>query len=491
MLPRVTHEAVLERAELRSQFHHRPVARKQRGAYTAAFAVMVIFLLGFVGLALDSGRLFVAKTELQNAADACALAAAGTFSTLVNNDQIALASATGVTMATSHKYQMQGAAIPAGNVTVGYSYNQTGPFDVAGSFTPSTTNTSPPYVKCTVSDPAINPIFVKVWNLFQANSVGQSSARAVAVATLIPGGSACGLPIAICANSTLNPPSGGNATWLRMVNEPGTGAQGWYNWVNFFNGTTKLCDVNGSTPCTRTFVSGPGMCQSSYATHVGSNNGVISNLQSYFNTRFGLYKSSPASNYDPDIEKPDYSGVIFNAATFIGKDVYPAYKQMLSGGTAGVQVVTSTTYDPTKDHCKATTLGAATPADCKTLFGNQTVDPSYLQIKKDTSKYDRKETAGSRRMVIMPVVACDGTGRLNPDPGPILWWACGLVTTPFITADNTLLGNWAKKTSGSYNYSFFPYVEYRGRADSPSAGCINLTGSPSSSSLTRIPGLVQ
>ena len=41
---------------------------------TVAFALL--FLLGFMGVALDFGHLFVVKTELQTASDSCALAAA-------------------------------------------------------------------------------------------------------------------------------------------------------------------------------------------------------------------------------------------------------------------------------------------------------------------------------------------------------------------------------------------------------------------------------
>jgi hypothetical protein len=37
---------------------------------------MIVVLVGFIGLALDLGKLYVSKSELQNRADSCALAAA-------------------------------------------------------------------------------------------------------------------------------------------------------------------------------------------------------------------------------------------------------------------------------------------------------------------------------------------------------------------------------------------------------------------------------
>ena len=49
---------------------------RQRGGIAIIVALSGAVLLGFVGIALDVGRLYINKTELQTAADACALAAA-------------------------------------------------------------------------------------------------------------------------------------------------------------------------------------------------------------------------------------------------------------------------------------------------------------------------------------------------------------------------------------------------------------------------------
>src|SRR5690606_9117162 len=50
--------------------------RRQRGAIIITAALALLLLLGFMGIALDFGRLFIVKTELQTALDSCALAAA-------------------------------------------------------------------------------------------------------------------------------------------------------------------------------------------------------------------------------------------------------------------------------------------------------------------------------------------------------------------------------------------------------------------------------
>lgn len=63
---------------MRRRRHHAPTAgrRTQGGVFAVVVGLLMLPLLGFVALALDIGRLYINKAELQNAADACALAAA-------------------------------------------------------------------------------------------------------------------------------------------------------------------------------------------------------------------------------------------------------------------------------------------------------------------------------------------------------------------------------------------------------------------------------
>jgi Flp pilus assembly protein TadG len=52
------------------------VRRGNRGIAVVYIALLLIALLAFVGLAIDIGYMYVAKTQLQNAADAATLAGA-------------------------------------------------------------------------------------------------------------------------------------------------------------------------------------------------------------------------------------------------------------------------------------------------------------------------------------------------------------------------------------------------------------------------------
>ena len=49
---------------------------QQQGAVIVTVCMLLLFLLGFIGIGLDFGKLFVVKGELQTAMDSCALAAA-------------------------------------------------------------------------------------------------------------------------------------------------------------------------------------------------------------------------------------------------------------------------------------------------------------------------------------------------------------------------------------------------------------------------------
>ena len=81
---------------------HRDVRgpRQQRGAVLVLVAIGMLAIIGMAGLALQSGHLFVNKTQLQNALDAAALSAAKKL-----KDGGAVADATAAGRTTFEKYQ--------------------------------------------------------------------------------------------------------------------------------------------------------------------------------------------------------------------------------------------------------------------------------------------------------------------------------------------------------------------------------------------------
>src|SRR5471030_348851 len=67
---RARHKATM----LRSQARFR--GRRQAGAISVVFALMLVVLIGFIGMSLDLGRVYNRKAELQVVANVAALAAA-------------------------------------------------------------------------------------------------------------------------------------------------------------------------------------------------------------------------------------------------------------------------------------------------------------------------------------------------------------------------------------------------------------------------------
>ena len=77
--------------------------RRQEGSIAIMFAIMVLILLGFIGLAINASQLYNRKVELQSVADAAALAAARELNGTAAGIAAALSKA--ATTANSMKYQ--------------------------------------------------------------------------------------------------------------------------------------------------------------------------------------------------------------------------------------------------------------------------------------------------------------------------------------------------------------------------------------------------
>src|SRR5512139_511418 len=98
---------------------HLQLPKRQRGAVAVVVGITILVLIGMIGLALDMGQMFVNKTELQNAADACALAAARELDGTA--DALTRADAAGVLVGTQNRVGFQGAAVTLTAADISYS----------------------------------------------------------------------------------------------------------------------------------------------------------------------------------------------------------------------------------------------------------------------------------------------------------------------------------------------------------------------------------
>ena len=84
----------------------------QRGAVAIIVGLAMVVLVAFAGLALDLGQMFISKTELQNAADACALAAARELNTAPTTlSVLTRAENAGITVGVRNKTAFQKTAV--------------------------------------------------------------------------------------------------------------------------------------------------------------------------------------------------------------------------------------------------------------------------------------------------------------------------------------------------------------------------------------------
>ncbi|KVT54102.1 pilus assembly protein TadG-related protein [Burkholderia ubonensis] len=116
---------------MRIQFIHRASSAREKGVVAIQVALFLVVLLGFAALAVDVSRAFVVRNELQNAADAAALAGAGALNgTLTINSSsttwtTADAAATVAANAVIARNSANGAALSTAQVQTGY-WNVTG-----------------------------------------------------------------------------------------------------------------------------------------------------------------------------------------------------------------------------------------------------------------------------------------------------------------------------------------------------------------------------
>ncbi len=400
---------------------NRPAPRKERGVVAVIVALSMAVLTGFFGLAFDLGKLYVAKSELQNSADACALAAAREL-TGANTNQLALAEAAGMTTGMRHDVLFQSETVSL-TVDSSLAFSQT----FNGAYQPkaaigSTEALLMQYARCSVARAGIANWFIQVLNLVPGISIGSQAVAATAVATRTPSQiTSCAIPVGLCSSAvTPAPPIG---TWLQSVIGPGKAGGGTGNltgnfmWVDYTPPGGGALKLSGN-------LTGPGVCNlPAIGSKVGEA-GVISSLAAGWNSRFGIYQGSVKQGDSiPDSTGYAYTDAAgswpakFNAfADFRGKrGAYAAYQ-----GDAATGLKTNGTI----------------------------VNSAYLQTN-----------GGDRRMATVAVLDCNGfTG--GSTVAPVQSWACVLMLHPINNSQG-----------GSGTGSTRMYLEYLGRSDVPGNPC--------------------
>jgi hypothetical protein len=399
---------------------HQPLQlpKRQRGAVAVVVGLTIFVLVGMIGLALDSGQLFVNKTELQNAADACALAAARELDG--NADALIRADSVGVFVGKQNLVGFQSGAVQLTAADLSYSAHLSPNSDYQTSANADAGTAR--FVMCEVERNNIGMWFMGV------RGFGDQTVSAYAVATVLPAQTSCALPIGFCKNYT--PPAncldGGVpdknglcvGEWRNGRFEAKDGSFGAFNWIDFVDkngGTSDLSELLITGLCEI-----PDVSEVKYAEP-----GIAQAAAKAWNSRFGLYPPGGGNgNPSPTGTPPataDWTGYSYTT-TSEGKVAWPAQRNAFADFLE--HRVTNDPYQGDKE--------------------------TGLQL---TGNYTSIEApAGDRRVVPVPIIDCTSWG---PSKQVVIEdWACVLMLHP--------IGNPSSEDV---------YMEYRGLASTPGSPC--------------------
>lgn len=436
---------------LHSVSRPRTLAR-ERGAVAIIMALTIVVLVAFAGLALDLGKLYVAKTELQNSADACALAAAREL-TGVSAAQFALAESAGIETGIRNlvMFQSEPVALPENSaVTFSATLNAALPWQNKTAFvgyTPAQAATIK-YVRCTVNRPGIANWFMQVLNILPGVAIGDQTVNATAVASTQGAQTNCALPVAICEEK-LNDPDPlkrlKKGDWIAGALDPNGAQKGSFRWVDFGGkggGAKQIKDiVAGSGACNMPAPSVP------LDLKPGNNNGV----NDAWNTRFGVYHGAyngPADGV------PDFTGFSYTPFSWMAqRDAYGDFQNKRNSNTP-----------------------------------YQGDDATDLDTKGTPSSKAAHAAGADRRLNIVPVVNCAAFDANKV--APLKSWECMLMLHP--------IGN-KKSASPVLSIPGEPpitgtkmYLEYVGHSTDDDTPCVTqgIPGGPNGAG-PKVPVLVQ
>lgn len=419
-------------------------AHGQRGAVAILLGLTLAVLIGFAGLAIDLGRFFIIKTELQNAMDACALSAstqlrpgqndpnaltrAIAYGRVFTTGGVSTADRTGGERAIMNRLNFQDATAIVQAENIAFSPTLNGPYQSLGASNPNTAA----FVQCSLPLAGIPIFFFRVLNpLLNTQTV---SARAVA--TLAPSSTTCAIPVGVCRSATGSSSNNFGLTVGQWLSQPGgsgspygTGNFGWIDFSPPAGGASEVADL----------LNGSGQCSLAVGTVVGQSGNLGTAGERAWNTRFGVYQASGS----PSTAAPDRTGFGYNDINWPSR----------SSAYAGTSVSGVNNY--------VQSVAAYSPYQGPLEPGN-----AYSSI----SSAQHQAFNQLRRVAVAPVVNCGVWNTGGADPA-VEGWACVLMLHP---------------VRGSVTA---PTLEFLGLSTSPGSPCAT-TGQPGTFG-PDVPQLVQ
>jgi Flp pilus assembly protein TadG len=420
--------------------------RREKGAVAIIAAVALPALVGFTGLALDTGRLYVEKTELQNATDACALAAARELtcdpaagpcanSFLVNAENSGIA----VAARNRNGFQKTASTIAAQDIRFSTTFAPNSSYlSRAGG-----ASTASRFVMCSTQQTGIVPWFMQVVG------AGNQTVTAQAVATLAPAQANCAIPLGMCKldAAPASNPFAGLVVGQWVTTRLSASATGSFDWIDFTPPGGGASELAGS-------LAGSGNCSVPPPPTLVGEQGKKTSLGRAWNTRFGLYKGGYAIATSP----PDYTGQSYTPTSWPSR--FNAYAGTHSGaGTAIPNFLTARTQH-------------------RPYQGSDGLNINLGGVTIATTA-SHNTLGADRRLATVPMVDCASWKGSSPQTVPVLGYACALMLHPM------------DKDNGPSNTDDV-WIEYRGRSTDPASPCATSgsVGGPGSVG-PLVPSLVQ
>jgi Flp pilus assembly protein TadG len=360
----------------------------QRGAFIITTALLLLFLLGFMGIALDFGRMFVVRGELQTALDACALSAAAELDGSSTATTRAIASGMAAGNANAVNLQSANWSGQGQIVDTDISFRD-------ASYTATANPALARYAQCSHTHSNIGLWLLRALNASSGSALVPATGTVAtsAVATRTPAQTSCPIPVAFKPDAGATAPDYGLTVgqWVKLIN--GTPTGGNVGWAN----------LDGSNSASETVNELNGYCGTEIGDTLGTP-GVQSAVTDVWNERFGIYKNSG----DPSVQRPDYTGYSYTQESW---GIDPARGEPFNAysGSRGVGADASAQNFVTKRAAFASCGNTSTQIkDCEDITGLKLNSFKKLAPPGNTTG-GHKQYGHDRRVVLVPVI--DGGNR--------------------------------------------------------------------------------
>ena len=339
-----------------------------------------------MGIALDFGRLFIVKTELQTAMDSCALAAAQELDS--QGTAILRAQSAGKTAGNLNRVNMQSTnwsgqgQIVDANITFKNS-----------AYAVTTVPASAHYAQCQHTQANINMWLLKAMGAFSGNAAaypGTQNVGAIAVATRASAQTTCPVPVALKPKPGGTAPNYGFAVgeWVTLINAQNAAAGGEIGWAN----------LDGTNSASETTAELNGHCGTRVGDTLGTP-GVQTSVADAWNYRFGIYKNSG----DPAVivSNPDFTGYAYTATN------WPSQQNAYDGAPAAGAPASAQNFVTKRAafaSCADTGTRVKNPApSCESITGLSLNSFQKLAAPGNTTG-GHKQYGRNRRIVTVPVI---------------------------------------------------------------------------------------